>query len=68
MLDSIPLVCIVGDVARGDKYRPFQIHGLPNVGLVQNVCKEVNDVRSVAAIPAGSAQAFRLAQPGSPGR
>src|SRR5215471_8332677 len=41
LLDSIPLVCIVGDVARGDKYRPFQIHGLPNVGLLQNVTKEV---------------------------
>src|SRR5712671_111873 len=24
LLDSIPLVCIVGDVARGDKYHPFQ--------------------------------------------
>src|SRR5207247_4065549 len=22
LLDSVPLVCIVGDVARGDKYRP----------------------------------------------
>ena len=25
LLDSIPLVCIVGDVARGDKYHPFQL-------------------------------------------
>src|SRR5262249_43250859 len=29
LLDSVPLVCIVGDVARGDKYRPFQVHELP---------------------------------------
>ena len=29
LLDSIPLVCIVGDVARGDKYHPFQVHELP---------------------------------------
>src|SRR5437016_5858496 len=28
-LDSVPMVCIVGDVARGDKYRPFQVHELP---------------------------------------
>src|ERR1700730_5643313 len=25
LLDSIPLVCIVCDVARGEKYRPFQV-------------------------------------------
>ncbi len=29
LLDSVPLVCIVGDVARGDKYKPFQVHELP---------------------------------------
>ena len=26
LLDSMPMVCIVGDVARGDKYHPFQVH------------------------------------------
>src|SRR5262249_59786794 len=30
LLDSIPMVCIVGDVANGDKFRPFQVHGLPH--------------------------------------
>ncbi len=24
LLDSVPMVCIVGDVARGDKYKPFR--------------------------------------------
>ncbi len=67
LLDSIPLVCIVGDIARGDKYRPFQIHGLPNIGLLQNVCKEVNDVRSVDAIPLAVRNAFRIARAGEPG-
>jgi acetolactate synthase-1/2/3 large subunit len=67
LLDSIPLVCIVGDVARGDKYRPFQIHGLPNVGLLQNVCKHVFDVRGVGAIPVAVRQAFQLARAGEPG-
>jgi acetolactate synthase I/II/III large subunit len=67
LLDSVPLVCIVGDVARGDKYRPFQIHSLPNIGLLQNVCKEVMDVRSVSAIPLAIRQAFRCACAGEPG-
>ena len=30
LLDSIPMVCIVCDVACGAKYRPFQVHCLPN--------------------------------------
>ena len=33
--------CIVGDVARGDKYKPFQVHELPQVGLLQQVTKGV---------------------------
>jgi acetolactate synthase I/II/III large subunit len=67
LLDSIPIVCICGDVARGDKYRPFQIHGLPNVGLLQNVSKEVFDVRNIDDIPGAVRQAFRLACTGEPG-
>src|SRR5581483_6006977 len=35
LLDSVPIVAIVGDVARGDKYRPFQVHELPQAGLLQ---------------------------------
>jgi acetolactate synthase-1/2/3 large subunit len=67
LLDSVPVVCISGDVARGDKFRPFQIHGLPQVGLLRNVTKEVLDVRSVSAIPVAVRQAFRLARAGEPG-
>ena len=36
-LDSVPLVCIVGDVARGEKYRPFQVHDLPQTNLLKQV-------------------------------
>jgi len=66
-LDSIPLVCIVGDVARGDKYRPFQVHELPQVGLLQQVTKGVYAVQNVAEIPDAVRQAFQLAQCGEPG-
>ena len=37
LLDGVPLVCVVGDVARGDKYRPFQVHELPNVDRARSV-------------------------------
>jgi acetolactate synthase-1/2/3 large subunit len=67
LLDSIPIVCICGDIARGDKYRPFQIHGLPNAGLLQNVCKEVIEVHEVDSIPAAVRHAFRKACTGEPG-
>src|SRR5690349_9104201 len=44
LLDSVPLVCIVGDVARGDKYHAFQVHELPNAAILKPVCKEVVEV------------------------
>src|SRR5207253_7118814 len=47
LLDSVPLVCIVGDVARGEKYRHFQVHELPQVGLLQQVTKGVYAVSNV---------------------
>ena len=43
--------CIVGDVARGDKYRPFQVHELPQVGLLQPVTKGVFEVQHVGRDP-----------------
>jgi acetolactate synthase-1/2/3 large subunit len=67
LLDSVPLVCVVGDVARGDKYRPFQVHELPQVGLLQQVTKGVFEVKHVAEIPAAVQEAFRLAVCGEPG-
>src|SRR3954452_12301470 len=51
LLDSVPLVCIVGDVARGDKHHFFQVHDLPQVGLLRQVCKLVIEVRTAAEIP-----------------
>jgi acetolactate synthase I/II/III large subunit len=67
LLDSVPLVCIVGDVARGEKYRPFQVHELKQVGLMQQVCKEVFAPRCAAEIPVAVRQAFQLAEAGEPG-
>jgi acetolactate synthase-1/2/3 large subunit len=67
LLDSVPLVCIVGDVARGDKYRAFQVHELPQVGLLQQVTKGVFEVKHQAEIPMAVRQAFHLAQSGEPG-
>jgi acetolactate synthase-1/2/3 large subunit len=67
LLDSIPVVCVVGDVARGDKYKPFQVHELPNVALLQQVTKGVFAVTTVAQIPCAIRQAFALAQSGEPG-
>ena len=37
LLDSSPVVAIVGDVANGEKYRPFQVHSLDTVGLLKPV-------------------------------
>src|SRR5438477_10065005 len=51
LLDSIPLVYIVGDVARGDKYHPFQLHELPQLGLIQQVTKGVFEVQHASETP-----------------
>ncbi|MBY0528416.1 MAG: thiamine pyrophosphate-binding protein [Gemmataceae bacterium] len=67
LLDSIPMVCIVGDVARGDKYKFFQVHDLPQVGLLQQVTKHVYEVTTVEEIPTAVRMAFQLAMTGEPG-
>jgi acetolactate synthase-1/2/3 large subunit len=67
LLDSVPLVCVAGDVARGEKYRPFQVHELPQVALLQPVTKGVFTVQHVWEIPSAVQQAFRLAMCGEPG-
>ncbi len=66
-LDSVPVVAIVGDVARGDKYHAFQVHELPQVGLLQQVCKGVFEVSHACEIPNAVHSAFRLAMCGEPG-
>src|SRR5713101_7060975 len=67
LLDIIPIVCIVGDVARGDKYRPFQVHELPQVGLLQQVTKGVFEVKHQAEIADAVRKAFLLAKSCEPG-
>jgi acetolactate synthase-1/2/3 large subunit len=67
LLDSVPVVAIVGDVGNGKHARPFQVHCLNNVALLQPVTKGVFPVRCVAEIPCAIQQAFALAQSGEPG-
>jgi acetolactate synthase-1/2/3 large subunit len=67
LLDSVPIVCIVGDVARGDKYHPFQLHELPQAGLLQQMTKGTFEVKHVAEIPDTVRHAFQLACCGEPG-
>jgi acetolactate synthase-1/2/3 large subunit len=67
LLDSSPVVAIVGDVGNGDKCRPFQVHSLPNVDLLRPVCKCVYPVQTVDQIPALVRQAFVAAVSGEPG-
>jgi acetolactate synthase-1/2/3 large subunit len=67
ILDSIPLVCIVTDIACGKKCRPFQVHSLPHVSLLGPVSKEVTEVTRVKDIPAAVRHAFRVALGGEPG-
>jgi acetolactate synthase-1/2/3 large subunit len=67
LLDSIPLVCIVCDVAHGPKAHAFQLHELPQVGLLQQICKAVLCVDRAECIPAAVHEAFALARSGEPG-
>jgi acetolactate synthase-1/2/3 large subunit len=66
-LDSSPVVAIVCDVARGEKYKPFQVHELPQVELLQPVTKGVFPVKSACDIPLAVRQALALACSGEPG-
>jgi acetolactate synthase-1/2/3 large subunit len=67
LLDSVPLVVIAGDVARGEKYRCFQVHELANAALLKPVTKAVIEVGHVAQIPSAVRQAFQIATDGEPG-
>ncbi len=67
LLDSVPVVAVVCDVARGEKYKPFQVHELPQVGLLQQVTKGVFPVECVGDIPTAVRQALALAVSGEPG-
>lgn len=67
LLDSIPLVAIVGDVANGEHARPFQVHCLNQTELLKPVCKGVFTVCDVKQIPDAIRKAFQLAACGEPG-
>lgn len=67
LLDSVPLVCIICDVARGEKYRPFQVHELPHLALLQPLMKAVYAPQCAAEIPSAVRQALACACAGEPG-
>ncbi|MBM3995321.1 MAG: thiamine pyrophosphate-binding protein [Planctomycetes bacterium] len=67
LLDSVPIVCIVGDVSNATNARPFQVHCLNHVSLLQPVTKRVFTISAVADIPGVVRQAFQLARAGEPG-
>jgi acetolactate synthase-1/2/3 large subunit len=67
LLDSIPMVCIVGDVANGKKAKPFQVHSLNQRAILESVTKCVFEVKHVSEIPYAIRQAFAAAVCGEPG-
>ena len=67
LLDSIPVVCIACGVAGGEKYKPFQVHDLPEAALLQKITKGVFEVTEASQIPSVVRQAFLLAQSDEPG-
>ena len=67
LLDSIPMVCIVGDISNARNARPFQVHALNHVALLEPVTKRVFTATSSADIPSAVRHAFQLARAGEPG-
>ena len=67
LLDSVPIVCLAGDVANGRRHRPFQVHALPNVELLKPVCKQVFAVEHAEELACVVRQAFQCARAGEPG-
>ena len=67
LIDSVPLVAIVGDIAQGEKFRPFQVHCLDQTALLKPVTKGVFHVEHVGQIAAAVRNAFALAVAGEPG-
>lgn len=67
LVDSVPLVAIVGDIAQGEKYRPFQVHCLDQVALLKPVTKCVFQVTDVSQIACTIRKAFAVAAEGEPG-
>ena len=51
LLDSVPVIAIVGDVASGAMAKPFQVHSLPQADLLRPVTKEVVVIERAGEIP-----------------
>src|SRR5579864_5395489 len=51
LLDSIPIVCVVGDVANGERDRAFQVHALDHATILRPVTKQIFQVQRAAEIP-----------------
>jgi acetolactate synthase-1/2/3 large subunit len=67
LLDSVPIVALVGDVGKGEHARPFQVHCLDQAALLKPVTKAVFEVCHVGQIPDAIRQAFAAACCGEPG-
>jgi len=67
LLDSIPMVAIVGDVGNGAHEHAFQVHALDHATLLRPVTKQVISVQTAAEIPHRVREAFQLARAGEPG-
>lgn len=67
LLDSIPVVCVVGDVSNARNAHAFQVHNLDHVALLAPVTKRVFTATSVADIPNAVRLAFQHARAGEPG-
>ncbi len=67
LLDSVPLVCIVGDVSNAPRARPFQVHCLEQSAILQPVTKRVYTVQRVDEIANTVRQALQFAKSGEPG-
>jgi acetolactate synthase-1/2/3 large subunit len=67
LLDSVPIVALVGDVGICDKGHAFQVHSLDQAALLKPVTKDVFTVCKVEEIPCAIQRAFALAQSGEPG-
>jgi acetolactate synthase I/II/III large subunit len=67
LLDSSPIVCIVGDIASGEKYHPFQVHSLDTCTLLKGVTKRIYRADTVEQIPTAIQRAFQASQEGEPG-
>lgn len=67
LLDSIPIVALIGDVGVCAKAHAFQVHSLDQVALAKPVTKGVFVACKVEEIPCEIQRAFALAQSGEPG-